>query len=91
MLFNSFIFILLFLPVSVAGYFIFNKVNENVAKLFLLIMSLWFYGYFTPTYLLIIISSVVINYILSRTLISLENDKIKKTVLGVGIAINVAI
>ena len=64
MLFNSYIFIFLFLPICIIGYFLINKTKKyKLGHLFLLGMSLWFYGYFNPGYLLIIISSVCINYI----------------------------
>lgn len=63
MLFNSYIFILFFLPVTLIGYFALNHFNKNtLAKVFLLGMSLWFYGYFNYTYLLVIISSIAVNY-----------------------------
>ena len=63
MLFNSYIFIFLFLPVCIAGYFLINKTGKyRVGNAFLLGMSLWFYGYFNPAYLLIIIASVCINF-----------------------------
>lgn len=63
MLFNSYIFILLFLPVTLTGYFLLNRFNKNtLAKIFLLIMSLWFYGYFNYAYLLVILSSIAVNY-----------------------------
>ncbi|MCR5416718.1 MAG: MBOAT family protein [Pseudobutyrivibrio sp.] len=65
MLFNSYIFIFLFLPICIVGYFLLNKTKKyQLGHLFLLGMSLWFYGYFNPSYLLIIISSVCINYLL---------------------------
>lgn len=63
MLFNSYIFILFFLPVCLAGYYIFNYFKlYKVGIAFLLGMSLWFYGYFNPKYLLIICGSVIVNY-----------------------------
>ncbi len=63
MLFNSYIFIFLFLPICIIGYFLLNKTKKyQLGHIFLLGMSLWFYGYFNPSYLLIIISSVCINY-----------------------------
>lgn len=61
-LFNSYIFILVFLPLSVIGYFILNRIAEKGALLYLLLMSLWFYGYFNYKYLFIIISSIIVNY-----------------------------
>ena len=64
MLFNSYIFIFLFMPLCIIGYFLLNKSkNYKLGLGFLLGMSLWFYGYFNPSYLLIIISSVVLNYL----------------------------
>ncbi|SDH57773.1 alginate O-acetyltransferase complex protein AlgI [Pseudobutyrivibrio sp. 49] len=63
MLFNSYIFIFLFLPICIIGYFLINKTGKyRLGHAFLLGMSLWFYGYFNPAYLLIIIASVCINY-----------------------------
>ena len=63
MLFNSYVFILLFLPLCLIGYFGLNHFRwYNLATAFLLGMSLWFYGYFNPKYLLIILSSIAVNY-----------------------------
>lgn len=50
MLFNSYIFVLLFLPLCLVGWFSLNRLpSRKPALLFLLGMSLWFYGYFTPS------------------------------------------
>lgn len=67
MLFNSFIFILLFLPICLIGYFGLNHYRKyKAAKAFLLGMSLWFYGYFQIYYLLILVGSIFVNYGLYR-------------------------
>lgn len=66
MLFNSYIFIFLFLPLTLLGWYLLNYFKAyEIAKLFLAGMSLWFYGYFNTYYLLIIIVSILGNYILS--------------------------
>lgn len=63
MLFNSYIFVLFFLPVCLLGYFGFNQFGKyQTAQIFLLSMSLYFYGYFNPQYLPIIIASILFNY-----------------------------
>ena len=72
LLFNSYIFVLLFLPLCLTGYFGLNhRKHYRAAMLFLLAMSLWFYAYFKLSYLYIILSSIILNYlftlILSRT------------------------
>ena len=67
MLFNSYIFIFLFLPICIVGYFLLNKTGKyQLGHVFLLGMSLWFYGYFNVSYLLIIITSVIANYLFYR-------------------------
>ena len=69
MTFNSYIFILLFLPLCLFGYFVLNQFRHYRLGLILLLgMSLWFYGYFNPRYLNIICSSVIVNYIVYRLL-----------------------
>ena len=79
MLFNSYIFILLFLPLCVLGYYGLNHFKKyNLAQIFLLGMSLWFYGYYNPSYLLILISSVLINYSIYLLQGKLEKQGAKK-------------
>ena len=92
MLFNSYIFVLLFLPVCIAGYFLLNHANkQRWAQLFLLGMSLWFYGYFTPAYLPIILISIVMNYAFSYILLAGKQPFVRKSTLAVSLAVNVGI
>jgi len=64
MLFNSYIFIFLLLPMALLGYYGLNHIQRyEFANVWLIMMSLWFYGFFNPSYLIIIISSVVVNYL----------------------------
>ncbi len=62
MLFNSVIFIVLFLPMALAGWFLLQKLeNPAYAKAFLVGMSLWFYGYYNVSYLWILLASLGLN------------------------------
>ncbi len=92
MLFNSYIFILFFLPVTLSIYFLLNKFSKYmVADIWLICMSLWFYAYFNTSYIVIILLSISGNYVVSRILYTRAvNKKIwaKKAVLAVGILIN---
>ena len=88
MLFHSYIFILLFLPVTVTGYYLLNRTGARAGELWLLAMSLWFYGYFNPWYLLLIGSSIVVNFGFSRILNRKEQTG-KKAVLAVAVICNV--
>ena len=91
MLFNSYLFLLLFLPLTIIGYFGLNHFQKpQLAKGFLLGMSLWFYGYFRPSYLLILIVSILGNYAL-YCFLKFPNRKqsLRKTVMIFGVLLNV--
>lgn len=84
MLFNSYIFILLFLPLCVVGYFGLNRLKwYRAAQAFLLIMSLWFYAYFTPGYLAVILASICVNFLFTR-LLHRTRQPILRTLLLLG-------
>ncbi len=69
MLFNSYIFIFIFLPLTLIGWYGLNHYRKyELANLFLAGMSLWFYGYFNAYYLAIILVSIGMNYLLSYLL-----------------------
>ncbi len=90
MLFNSYIFIFVFLPIVLIGWYTLNKFKlYEPAKYFLAGMSLWFYGYFNYSYLLIIISSIVVNYLLSFIISKMENRR--KIIMWVGVVFNLGL
>ena len=92
MLFNSYIFVLFFLPVCLLGYFGLNHFRcYKLAQLFLLIMSLWFYGYFNPGYLIIILASIVINYGFNIVFANVSHAFWRKATLAVAVVFNVGI
>ena len=69
MLFNSPIFIFLFLPVTLAGFYWLGRRESQVLTLsWLILASLVFYGYWNPVYLLLILGSVAANYSIGRLL-----------------------
>lgn len=66
MLFNSYIFILAFLPLTLIIYFAFNKHGHYKAGMItVLIASLIFYGYNHVSYLLLLVGSIVGNYLIT--------------------------
>ncbi len=63
MLFHSYLFVFIFLPVSLAGYYLLaGRGKGAAARLWLAAVSLWFYGSFRAVYLLILLGSAVFNY-----------------------------
>ncbi len=75
MLFNSYIFIFLFLPICVAGFYLLKNRAPIAAKIWLIGFSLWFYGYFNLSYLAIMIGSILFNYLIYQWIIRLQADK----------------
>lgn len=81
MLFNSYLFIFVFLPIVLFGWYGLHKLKlEKTAKLFLFGMSLWFYGYFHVEYLMIILCSIAFNYGVSALLTRVSSDNLRQLV-----------
>lgn len=92
MLFNSYLFIFIFLPAVLLGWFLLNKIKKyELAKVFLAGMSLWFYGYFNTYYLLVIIFSIFVNYIISYLLTFSRTKLTNRIGLWTGILMNLGI
>lgn len=73
MLFNSYIFILCFLPITVTVYYILNHSEHYQAgKAWLLAMSFWFYGYFNISYAVLLCISILLNYVLIHFMMQKE-------------------
>jgi len=88
MLFNSYIFIFLFLPLCLVGYYILQNRQATLAKVWLTCFSLWFYGYFNQYYLMIMICSIIGNYFAHRLIV---NGNRSKTVTITGVFLNLAV
>ncbi|WHH57504.1 MBOAT family O-acyltransferase [Petroclostridium sp. X23] len=92
MLFNSFEFIFLFLPIAVSIYFYLNKKKLVVlSKVWLVLSSLFYYSWWNVIYLPLMLSSIIINYGIGL-LLSCGHFKFnKKFVLFIGICINIGL
>lgn len=96
MLFNSYIFIFLFFPLVVLGYYAFHHFHKpKLALGYLLCMSMWFYGYNDLTngtrYLFILIASVILNYLLVELLDRVDRLVWRRLLLAAGIGVNIGI
>ena len=69
MLFNSYEFIFLFLPITLIVYFNLNRFEKyTLAKVRLVLASLYFYSYFHKSYLILIVTSILFNYFIGDRL-----------------------
>ncbi len=64
MLFNSFLFIFVFLPIVLVGFFALARLSHRLAAGWLTIASLVFYGWSDPVYVALLLVSIAINYYL---------------------------
>jgi D-alanyl-lipoteichoic acid acyltransferase DltB (MBOAT superfamily) len=63
MLFNSFEFLFLFLPVTLAVYFLLGRRQlHEIAITWLVACSLFFYAWWNPAYLALLVGSILFNY-----------------------------
>jgi len=96
MLFNSYTFLLVFLPVALLGYLILRRGPFRVALGWLVLMSLVYYGVWnpdptkpwSPRYIFMILGSCGANYLLGRKLSALKHSASGKVLLGVSVAAN---
>tara|TARA_B100000795_G_C22806825_1_gene445602 strand:+ start:15444 stop:16916 length:1473 start_codon:yes stop_codon:yes gene_type:complete len=96
MLFNSYEFIFIFLPVSFLLYFYLNhKRLTTLAKVWLGLASLFFYSWWNIVYLPLIIISVLFNYAIARLIVEHGENKQRyfspKTLLQIGLIFNVGL
>ncbi len=92
MLFNSVLFITVFLPLTLLGWFGLQRLeNPRYAKLFLFGMSLWFYGYYNPWYLLVLLGSLGINYSCSFLLQKHDRGRLAGWIFATGLILNVGL
>lgn len=69
MLFNSFEFIFVFLPLAYLGYFVLGRYWGGEAAIrWAVLASLFFYGWWEPAYLLLLGASILFNYFIGERL-----------------------
>lgn len=87
MQFNTYLYILLFLPITVIGWFLLNKLSHKVALVFLIAASLFFYAYAGLEGFVWLLISMVVNYGFVLLLERFRN----KLLLVLGVAFNIAL
>ena len=96
MLFNSYEFIFVFLPISFFIYFYLNhKRLTSASKAWLVLTSLFFYSWWNITYLALILISILFNYSITNTMVEYDESKkasfSKKTLLLTGLVFNIGL
>ena len=91
MLFNSYEFLFLFLPITLIVFFAIARTDKRMASTWLVGASLFFYGWWNPPYLGIILCSILFNFVVGSVLND-DNEKWpRKMVLTCGIVANLVL
>ena len=91
MVFSSLTFLIFFLPTLLLCYFLIPKSQRGLRNFVLLIFSLFFYGWGGPKFLLLLLISIVINYLcglyaeLGKTLSARKSAVIVAVILNLGL------
>lgn len=88
MLFTSTVFVYLFLPITLLVYYVFLRKSRMLQNIFLLFVSLFFYGWGEPKFVLVMLMSIVANYVFAL-FVDRFKKKEKKTLCRITIAITV--
>ncbi len=88
MVFSSLTFLCIFLPVVLALYYLLPTLR--IRNVLLIAVSLLFYAYGEPAYVLLMIASIIINYIFGR-LLGTENKKKRQWILAIAVVINIGL
>lgn len=87
MQFNSYIFILVFLPIFVIGYWCLNRINAIWSKIYIIVAGIVFYMYGAREMAVIFLLSVLFNLIMS--IIIHRAEKYKKVILAADLILNI--
>lgn len=92
MLFNSYVFIFIFLPVTfIVWRSLCAKKKTTAAIYWLLSASLFFYGYWNPPYLLLLLASIAVNFTIQRMIAKTAPSRTAKLWLTAGVVMNLAL
>lgn len=88
MLFNSRLFILVFLPAVLAGFFGWSWFGRRPALWWVLVTSLFFYAWWKPVLLLLLLLSIGVNFCVGRTITRSKHGRVW---LVTGLVFNLAL
>lgn len=91
MLFNSYIFIFIFLPITLWGFFYLGKKSPSAGLSWLVFASLFFYAWWEPSFLIVIMCSLAVNYIFGYGLTISIEAFYKKIILLCGLSFNIGL
>ncbi|PHV12282.1 MBOAT family O-acyltransferase [Chitinimonas sp. BJB300] len=93
MLFNSYVFIFVFLPIVLSGFYLIGQRSHQFASLWLAAASLFFYGWWDTRFVGLLLASIAFNYCAGYVVArwAEHNRRQQKWLLGGAITANLAL
>ena len=91
MLFNSYVFLLAFLPVTLVGYFLAGRHGRTPAIAWLVLASFVFYGWWDWRYIPLLLLSILFNFFLGSSIARHAGGDAARRQLIVGVAVNLGL
>ena len=89
MLFNSHTFIFLFLPIALSGFFLTATIGRTTACVWLVAISLVFYGWWDPRFVPLLLISIAVNYGMSELMLAAQSrPRLQSAILAGTVAAN---
>ncbi|MEA5557587.1 MBOAT family O-acyltransferase [Nodularia spumigena] len=92
MLFNSYTFIFLFLPLAWVGFYAVARVlGARAARVWLLLVSLGFYAWWNPVHLPLLLGSIVANHVWAERMARVGSRRVRWWMMMAGVSVNVGL
>jgi alginate O-acetyltransferase complex protein AlgI len=92
LLFNSYIFLLGFLPITLAGFYALSKFGHRLAAAWIAAASLFFYAWWNPPFVLLLVVSIAFNFGIGQLIARRHApERLKTGLLALGIAGNLGL
>jgi alginate O-acetyltransferase complex protein AlgI len=88
-LFNSYVFLFLFLPFTLLGYYLIR--NKRLQLVFLFLASTFFYAYWSTAYVFLLLFTVVLDFYIAKAIFLSQDAKNRKRLLLTSIILNLSI
>lgn len=89
MLFNSYIFIFIFLPITLLGYYLIS--HRRAQLLFLFLASVFFYAYWSKIYVFLLLLTVALDFYVAKAIFYSTSQRQRKFLLFTSMSINLSI
>jgi len=95
MLFNTDEFVFMFLPATLLGYFLlFRFGHAKLSVAWIVAASLFYYGWWNPYYVLLVVGSILFNYVVGQFIHQArrgDRGKSVRALIGLGVVVNLGL